>query len=271
MDKISVIIPTYNRSQKLKESITSVLRQSYTDFEILIVDDGSEDDTEEVVEAIQDKRIRYIKLPVNQGVSAARNEGVRQAMNPLIAFHDSDDIWRPDKLAKQMAYWQQHPEYSMIYCAYLMHNGKEEWKVPGEAAEGLEGKIFPRLLLRNSVGAPTMLLKRKCFLEAGGFDISLKSLEDWDFTLRFSEKFSIGYVNEILVDAYYSMGGISSGVSAYYKSRCMLIARYREEMIARGIFDLSVTDLFRRAEKSGMLEEVKKMLLLFLGGSESAS
>ena len=108
-------------------------------------------------------------------------------------------------------------------------------------------------------------------MEIGGFDSSLKGLEDWDFSLRFSEKFSIGYVNEILVDAYYSAGGISSGVSAYYESRCRLIARYREQMMAGGIFDLAVKDLFRRAEKSGMLEEVKKMLLLFLSGTVSMS
>lgn len=265
MKKISIIIPSYNRSAKLKKSIESILRQSYTDFELLIVDDASTDDTQEMVEAVGDERIRYIRQEVNGGASAARNEGVRQARSEIIAFQDSDDIWLPDKLEKQMSYWKIHPKYSMIYCSYTKYVEGQKIIVPNAGWRGsLEGQLFPWLAQRNSIGAPTMLMKRECFLEAGGFDTSLKALEDWDFVLRFSEKYEIGYVNESLVDSYDSPDGVSSRGGAYYESRCRMIGKYKAQMISANVFDLVVGDLFQRAQQRGALEEVKKMLLLFL-------
>ena len=121
MDKVSVIIPTYNRSHTLKRAVESVLGQTFDNFELLIVDDGSEDDTKSVVDSIQDKRIRYIKLKENRGAAGARNEGVRRSECSLIAFQDSDDVWRPEKLERQMIYWEQHPECALVYCDYLAH------------------------------------------------------------------------------------------------------------------------------------------------------
>ncbi len=268
MKKVSIIIPTYNRSAKLKKSIESVLQQSYTNFELLIVDDASTDDTQEMVEAISDKRIRYIKQTVNGGASAARNEGVRQADAPLIAFQDSDDIWKPEKLEKQMAYWQEHPEYAMIYCAYKKYIDGQEIVVPNASWHGsLEGKLFSWLAQRNSIGAPTMLVKRECFLEAGGFDTGLRALEDWDFALRFSIKYAIGYVDEPLVDSYDSFGCVSSAVSACYESRCRMIYRYNQNMSTDCVFYFVVNDLFQRAEQRGALEEVKGLLMLCLSGA----
>ena len=265
MEKISVIIPTYNRSGKLRGSVESVLRQTYTDFELLIVDDGSQDDTREVVEAmaIEDDRIRYIRQEINQGASAARNEGVRQAKNPLIAFQDSDDMWRRDKLEKQMTYWEMHPEYAMVYCPILVHVDKG-YRVPDVDWRDLHGNLFRRLLIHNTIGTPTMLIRKKCFMETGGFDEDLRAHEDWDFALRFSRKYEIGYVDEVLVDSYYSPGGISSGVSAFYESMCRMIARYREPMLQYGVFDTVVGDVFSKAEQRGILQEVKSMLLYFL-------
>ncbi|MCM1326529.1 MAG: glycosyltransferase [Bacteroidales bacterium] len=268
MDKVSIIIPTYNRSAKLKKSIEGILRQSYENFELLVVDDASTDDTQAVVEAIADERIRYIRQAVNGGASAARNEGVRQADAPLIAFQDSDDIWKSEKLEKQMAYWQEHPEYAMIYCAYKKYMDGQEIVVPNAAWRGsLEGKLFPWLAQRNSIGAPTMLMRKECFLEAGSFDTDLRALEDWDFALRFSLKYDIGYVDEPLVDSYDSPDGVSSGGSAYYESRCKMIGRYKEQMLAEGVFDFVVNDLFQRAQQRGALEEVKKLLMLCLKGN----
>ena len=268
MEKVSIIIPTYNRSAKLKKSIESILQQSYENFELLIVDDASTDDTQAMVTAISDERIRYIRQAVNKGASAARNEGVRQADYSVIAFQDSDDIWKPEKLEKQMVYWQEHPKYAMIYCAYTKYIDGQEIIVPNAGWRGkLEGKLFLWLAQRNSIGAPTMLMKRECFLEAGGFDTDLKALEDWDFALRFSAKYEIGYVDEALVDSYDSLGGVSSDVSAYYESRCRMIGRYKEQMLAEGVFDLAGSDLFQRAEQRGALEEVKRLLMLCLSGA----
>lgn len=265
MEKVSVIIPTYNRAHSLMESVESVLHQTYTNIEVLIVDDASADNTQEVIKAIKDERLKYVKLSQNSGASGARNAGVEYAQSRIIAFEDSDDLWKEDKLEKQMSYWKEHPEFSMIYCQYNMNTKDGVFVTPNSDWDGdLEGDIFPWLLLRNTVGAPTMLMYKECFLEVGGFDTTMRSLEDWEFAIRYAEKYRIGYVEEPLVDAFFSEGGVSSGVAAYYESRCKMIARYKEQMLKYGVFDTVVSDLFQRAEKRNMVETVKKMLMLFL-------
>lgn len=270
MEKISVIIPTYNRSKKLKASIESVLQQTYNKIELLVVDDGSEDDTEEMVRAIEDERLRYIKLDINKGAGNARNEGVRRSQYSLIAFQDSDDLWRPEKLEHQMEYWQKRPDCVMIYCSYLAHVMKDGkiFKTPGEDWGELDGNIFHSLLKRNTVGAPTILMRKDCFFEVGGFDVMLRTLEDWDFALRVSERYTIGYLNEVLVDAYISEGGVSTaGAGIHFDTKCRMISRYRKQMIEDGIFDTAVKELFQDAEKAGVLSEVKKMLLILMNRS----
>jgi len=265
MEKVSVIIPTYNRGEKILASVESVLQQTYRELELLIVDDGSSDNTQEVVEAINDARIRYIRLDKNMGASAARNEGAKHALGDVISYNDSDDLWRPRKLELQMKYKEEHPEYSMVYCAYEMHTPDGNVTVPNSGWNGeMEGDIFPWLLVRNTIGTPTMLMDRDCFLEVGGFDTSLKSLEDWEFAIRFAQKYKIGFIEEPLVDAYYSPGGVSSVVGGYYETRCKMIAKYREQMVEYGIFDKIVYDLFSRAEERNILEPVKKMLMLYM-------
>ena len=105
MAEVSIIIPTYNRANKLSGSVQSVLDQTYTDFKLIIVDDASTDDTEKIVSMIDDDRIQYHRLETNKGAAGARNEGVRLADSEWIAFHDSDDKWLPGKLEKQMYCW----------------------------------------------------------------------------------------------------------------------------------------------------------------------
>lgn len=265
MEKVSVIIPTYNRANLIERSIRSVLTQNYQELEVIVVDDGSVDATEDVVRAIRDERIIYDKQTHNQGVAAARNKGVKLASGEWIAFHDSDDCWREDKLSVQMRYAKEHPEYRLIYCAYLCHtfDGKEI-KVPGEELKYLEGDVFAALLARNTVGAPTILMRREDFLASGGFDTTLKSLEDWEYVLRFSKEHMLGYVDRILVDAYLSNSGVSSGKGAYAESRCRMIANYYQELLYHGMAETVVGDLLSWAEKMGVSEAVKRMLLLYL-------
>lgn len=269
MEKISVIIPTYNREKKLEKSIQSVIKQTYSNLEIIVVDDGSTDNTEHMIKGMQDKRIVYLKQASNQGVSVARNTGVMNATSDLIAFHDSDDYWHPDKLEKQMEYWKEHPEYNMIYCGYLLHcmDGMR-LPVPGEGVWGeLEGDIYQTLLVNNTIGTPTILMRRDSFLKSGGFDINLNSLEDGEFVIRYSKQNQIGYVKECLVDAYQTAGGVSSNVGAAFETKCKIIAEHREELIKMGILDSSIQELFHLAQEAGFLEPVKKMLLLYLSKS----
>lgn len=265
MNKISVVLPTYNRANIIGKSIESVLNQTYQDLELIIVDDCSTDNTEEMVRTFNDERIRYHRLDQNCGVSNARNIGVALAENDLVALEDSDDIWFPTKLERQVQYWELHPEFSMIYCPYEMEIDKKLLITPsGLLRDELEGNILRYLLLRNSIGAPTVLFRKKAFMECGGFDPEYRSLEDWDFAIRFAKKNQIGFFDEVLVKASHSNGGISSGVGAYYESRCRLLANYRKEIIEEGLFDTVVLDIFNRAEQAGILDSVKKLLFAFM-------
>lgn len=262
---ISVIIPTYNRRDTILRSVESVLCQTYPVQEVIIADDCSSDDTEEVVKRLQDARIRYCRLPRNRGAGGARNFGAAQARFDWIAFHDSDDVWRNEKIEKQMCYYERHPDCDLIYCAYeLRLSADQAVVVPDAAGSGrlnLEGDMFRGLLLQNSIGAPTVLMKKKLFEEIGGFDETMSSLEDWDFALKAAKACRIGFVPEVLMDAANSEGGISSDENAYFQSRCHMIRRYLPDYLETGLLDIAVRDILGRAEKRNLLKQVSRMLM----------
>ena len=132
-EKVTVIIPTYNRAGTIAESVQSVLDQTYTNLEVLIIDDGSTDGTEAVINEFADERIKYVRLDKNGGVADARNIGVNMAKTDWIAFQDSDDVWHKDKLEKQMAYAKEYPEYALIYSKYkLIYQNGVESVMPGK-------------------------------------------------------------------------------------------------------------------------------------------
>ena len=265
MSKVTVIIPTYNRADKIEKSIKSVLDQTYEDFTLIVVDDCSKDNTEEVVAGISDERIIYHRLDTNMGAAGARNEGAKLAQTEFIAFEDSDDIWLPDKLEKQVEYMENNPDAGLVYGKMRVISPENSYEFPNTSVPGdLEGDIFNWLLRRNSVGTPVMFMKKNCFDEVGGFDTSLRCLEDWEFAIRFSKKFKIGYIDEVLIDSYLSDGGVSRNIGAYYETRCKILAQYKEDIISLGIFDEVVSDIFTRAEKSGVLQPVQKMLMSYL-------
>lgn len=265
MDKISVIIPTYNRAHLITRAIDSVREQTYDNLEIIVVDDASTDNTEAVVTCLGDHRIIYKKLAENGGAAHARNVGVECAGGELIAFLDSDDCWHPKKLEKQMVYWRGHPEFSMVYCPFRVHLKTGSEQFPVKEMGILEGRLFSALLVRNSIGTPTMLLSKESFLAVGGFDTSLRSLEDWDFVLRFSREYCIGYLDEVLVDVY-SAGTdrISNNTGAFYEGRLKMLALYREQLMKDGHFDEALLKVFEKAQKDGILEQVQQMFMLML-------
>ncbi len=270
MEKISVVIPTYNRAGQIEQAIQSVINQTYCNLEILVVDDDSTDDTEAVVRSISDERIRYIKLEQNSGGPALpRNIGVENAEGSVIAFLDSDDRWLEWKLEHQMRFWQQHPEYTMIYCTFFTCMGEKVIGVtPGETVgrEQLSGNILLPLLRRNTIGAPTMLLRKDSFCECGGYDSSYQCLEDWEFALRFAAKYQIGFLDEILVEANCSSGSVSGRKTEFFKSRCRMIAQYKEILWKNNYFDEVVEELFRKAAGVGMLQQVQQLLGVLLSG-----
>ena len=192
-------------------AINSVLEQTYFALECIIVDDGSTDNTEESISQIKDDRLRYIKLARNSGPAAARNVGIKESRGNYIAFHDSDDIWFPDKLRLQMEKINCEEEIGMVYCGYSYQKNGKEMKIPSERNKPfqLEGHIFDSLWQDNKIGTPTILIKKKCIQVCGGFVEGLHSLEDWEFVLRISAKYKIAYVNKVLVRANYSPQGVN--------------------------------------------------------------
>ncbi|MCM1111988.1 MAG: glycosyltransferase [Muribaculum sp.] len=266
MEAISVVIPTYNRSCSIVKSVESVLKQTYPVKEVIIADDCSQDDTEEVLRQIQDERVRYCRLPENKGAGGARNFGVEKAGCDLIAFHDSDDTWTNDKIEKQMAYWAQHPDCGLVYCAYAMTLlGSLRHVVPDlEQMEGLEGRILPNLLVKNTIGAPTVLMPKAVFEAVGGFDESMRSLEDWDFAIRVAKDYPIGFVPEVLLEVAASEGGVSSNVGAYYQNRCYMLRKHRAEYLKTGVLNDAVRNLLEMAERDKLLPQVQKLMLYYM-------
>ena len=196
---MSVIIPTYNRAHYICEAVESVLAQTYKNVEIIVVDDGSTDGTEEVL-SLYRGRIRYF-YQENRGPSAARNAGIQKSTGPYIAFLDSDDLWMPDKLDLQVRYLSEHPDYGLV------HTDHEDWIVRDGAVVEVRpdhydshhiGYIFPEMFLRNEVSTPTVLLRKVCLNKVGYFDENLLLFEDHDLWLRIARYYKIGYINKKL-------------------------------------------------------------------------
>ena len=267
-EKVSVIIPTYNRETTILRAVQSVLDQTYSNLEVLVIDDGSTDGTAEIVNGIVDERVKYIVLEKNGGPSNARNVGVQMAEGEWIAFQDSDDCWHKDKLEAQMAYAGEHPEYAMIYCMYnaILESGEQIIVPPKPWINPMEGNMVKTLLQRNMIGAPTVVAKRDAFLKINGFDTSYKALEDWDFAIRFANDYEIGFVPEALIDCYVSNSGVSSNTGAYYEARCKMLGYHKNLMIREGILETVMQDILMRAQSAGVADVVKKMMMMYLCG-----
>lgn len=266
-EKVSIIIPTYNRAYCIERSIRSVLAQTYQEFELLIVDDGSSDNTQDVVNSIGDERIRYIKMPENKGVAAARNEGIRQASYEYIAFQDSDDVWKPDKLEKQIQALSKNPQAGLIYCAYECY--EEDGSIGITPDEGMplcdkQGDIYHKLLCRNTIGAPTVLARKECFMKAGLFCERMTCLEDWELFVRIAKEYEILFLEEPLVIVYLAEGGVSSNAGGYFDARCYMIAQHKEDLLQSQLFNKVVEDVLVKAKGVGTLEQVNKMLQYYL-------
>lgn len=264
-EPVSIILPTYNRAHRVGKAIESVLTQTYTDFELLVIDDGSTDETEQVVTRYMDKRVHYYRMAENGGQSKARNCGMQMAQYDYLAFEDSDDLWRPEKLKVQMETMQgAEQDVGMVYHKFRYDLGEGRGMVLPDEKIPLErksGNIYEQLLWDNMVGMPTMLLKKECVNVVGGLDESLKCLEDYDFALRIAQKYKAIFINEIYLDATYSVSGVSGGDTGQYLiASCLLLAKYKADYLATDTFNHRVEIILRDAEKLGITEMVVGLL-----------
>ena len=264
-EPVSIILPTYNRADRVGKAIESVLAQTYEDFELIVVDDGSADETEKVVTSYKDSRIHYHRMPENGGQSKARNCGMKLARYDYLAFEDSDDLWRPEKLKAQMdAMRDAGDAVGMVYHKFRYDLGEGRGMVlPDEKIppEKKSGDIYAQLLWDNLVGIPTMLLKKKCVEAVGGLDESLRCLEDYDFALRIAQKYQVVFLDEIYLDASYSVSGVSGGDSGQYLiASCLLLAKYKADYLATDTFNHRVETILRDAERLGATEQIVELL-----------
>jgi glycosyltransferase involved in cell wall biosynthesis len=199
---ISVIIPTYNRSALILRSVQSVLRQSYSDLELIVVDDNSTDDTLEVLAGICDRRLKVFSLPRTGGACHARNYGVTQAQGEYIAFNDSDDEWMTLKLVRQMEYLLQN-KFDVVGCQMLVAGNGKEVVFPAKPHFSAD-----QIHRRNYISTQTILGKKKCFVEEP-FDDDLPRFQDWDLVIRLSNRYRVGIVPEVLVNTFIQRDSIS--------------------------------------------------------------
>ena len=226
---ISVIIPSYNRAHIIAKSIESVLGQTYKNIELIVVDDGSSDNTEKELKKIRDDRFKYVRLEKNSGMCYARNVGTKESKGEYIAIHDSDDIWDLEKLEKQYNLMKT-TDCDLSFCKMRRINmeGKEQ-VVPNKDIEMGDG-LYHQLLKGNFIASITIMMKRELAYKVE-FDPEVRRFTDWDFVLRVVKAdYKISYLPEILATSY--IQNDSSAVTQNkYKSIEFIYKRYKNEIM----------------------------------------
>lgn len=195
--KVSVIVPTYNRAHLVRETIDSILSQTFNDFELIIVDDESTDSTDEVVKSYKDKRIRYFKHQHHGIIAANRNYGIRRAKGKYIAFCDDDDLWFPQKLEKQVQELEKDSQIGLV-C-----NNEIGFDDKGDHGELIKTKLtdqdftFESLIAVNRVSTSTVLVRKAVLNDVGMMDESpeLVAVEDYELWLRIAKKYRVKYID----------------------------------------------------------------------------
>lgn len=213
---VSVIIPTYNRAKYLNSAVSSVFEQSdlSTLLEVIIIDDGSTDNTEEVVRSLKFEKIRYIKIPHSGLPSVARNKGISLAKGNLIAFQDSDDYWTRDKLRSQVKIFED-PLVILSYgnAEIIDENSKKTGALVIAPNQAHSGKVFNNLIKENFISTLTVMARKDAIMKVGAFNENkaLKAVEDYHLWLRLSALGNFTYVNKPLALYRRHGGNISAG------------------------------------------------------------
>lgn len=228
---ISVVIPTHNRAELLSRAIHSVLVQTFADLELIVVDDASTDNTQELLRTISDKRLRIIRLETSGGACAARNVGIAHSRGQYIAFQDDDDEWFPEKLARQIEVFRKSDDdLGVVSCGFWIDKGGRRAYFPYRRFRVLEGNIYRSLIWENFHGTPSLLLKKTYLEKAGLFDESLPRFQDWDLCLRLSRCCLFGFVEAPLYVTYRQQRSISTNSAAGLTALRIIIEKNREEI-----------------------------------------
>lgn len=251
----SIIIPTYNRRPLLQKAIDTVLAQTFGNFELIVVDDGSDDDTKTLMDCYSDYRIQYL-YQENHGTASARNLGLKYAQGKWIAFLDSDDWWLPEKLERAADFIKQYPDI------YIFHT-EEVWYRQGkllkqkEKHKNPDGYVYQSTLPLCCISISTAVVSKHVMDEAGGFDVSFEACEDYDLWLRLTQKYSVKLISEALTE---KDGGRPDELSVSVWG----LDRFRIKALAKMLDSGVLSEEDHRAT----LKELSKKCRIFAKGAE---
>ena len=262
---ISVVIPAFDRADIIEECINSVLAQTHSELEVIVVDDHSCDNTPDVVDAISERDLHVrscVRCDENHGACYARNLGASLAKGEYIAFQDSDDIWKPEKLERQLAYMKKG-EYDLVFCGMERINNirNTRWFFPRYTYQESQ-PAKEQILYENPMSTQCIMVKKAVF-EQVKFDESIRKFQDWDFAIRVADKARIGYLHESLVESTVQQNSISQTVSRidslwviYHKYEKLIVQNPRID--AR--FYMKFADELADKDKGQAIEYYKKSL-----------
>ena len=266
MNKVSIIIPTYNRRDFITIALDSALAQTYKNYEIVIIDDGSSDDTKEALKPYQDS-IRYFYHD-NKGIAPTRNRGIREAKGDYIAFLDSDDYWLPAKLERQVECFSKNSHYGMVAtrCSCTTPEGKFLKK----NRPGKSGWVLTDLFKASFIRTSSAIIRKECFDKVGLFDESLPECEEYDLWLRIAKHYPIGFINDVLTVYTDNPKGVSTDSLAGRLQRLKVLEKdYLKEVIPTALYRKRLASNYhyvgRHYLKQGGKGEGKKYLRRSIG------
>jgi glycosyltransferase involved in cell wall biosynthesis len=243
--KIAVIIPCYNAQKTIQTTLESVLQQTFGQFKIYVVNDGSTDDTSIVLSKFQEKYSEKIDIITqrNQGQARARNRGIQESSEEYIAFIDSDDLWHPEKLEKQFSFLKANNNIGMCYTQGLEIDEQEN-KIGTIPVNPLyKGDCFQRLILSNNIVASSVMVRRSVLDRVGMFDTSLGACENWDLWLRISKEFLIDFLDVPLTYYRIHQNNMSQNSDKMYRNRKKVLEKHLLSSTSKS----DLTHLIRKA------------------------
>jgi glycosyltransferase involved in cell wall biosynthesis len=270
---VSVIVPAYNAETFIERTLNSVLSQTYKNIEVLVVDDGSSDQTAEIVRSMAQQDSRVVLLhQKNSGVAAARNFAIQKSQGEFIAPIDADDLWYPENLEKQVQCFLQADLAVGVVYAWSVDIDEEDLPTGGFCASKVGGKVLKTLVCHNFIGnASATLIRRSCFENIGSYNCQLKEqnaqgCEDWELYLRLAERYQFRVVPEFLIGYRKIFNSMSCDYSKMAKSHALMLqaARQRHPEIPGAIYRLSSSSFYLYLARQSNLRGSHRTTLLWL-------
>ena len=265
---VSVIMPVYNRVNTIKRAVDSVLSQTYSNIELIIVDDGSTDNTLSIIQSYADDRIRILSQE-HGGANKARNYGIVNAKGDYIAFQDSDDEWCKNKLAIQVEFMQTKG-YLACFSPYYLHEGERMYVVPGDyqTNKRYHNDLVSILKCHNVVGTPTLIFDKEVvsLLKGEVFDASLPRFQEYELLIRLVQMADIGYIEEPLVNAYRHEDNISKNRIGLYEAVGRILRKHEDFLDVRSFLDTYIIESIEYEKISELLEGIE--ILRSIAGTE---